>query len=479
MKSICIIGGGFCGTLAAVNLARLSRAALSVTIVNCQYPLGRGVAYGTKRPEHLLNVVARNMSAFPDLPSHFVDWLKTRTEFSGLPESEIRERFIPRRIYGDYLQSLLFWHSQPPVAGRVTIQQLEGEVVDVEPSVDGGRVALSDGSTLVADRVLLATGNRTPNEAFPVGAIAGHPAYCVNPWQIDLEQVAKSHDDVLLVGTGLTMIDTFLTLRRLGFSGTTHAISRNGLLPLAHFKGSDYPAFPPPEPWTLGLAELAKSIEAHCGELRRQGQNPAILVDKLRPTTQKIWRSFSHAEKQAFCRLHRARWNITRHRIPPDVAVEIDEALRSGTLKVIQGRVAEAQPSGTRIAVTIQPAGDAPPAQLNVGLLVNCTGPRESFDDLPDPLYRNLYRRGLVRSDELNLGLDVTPDFAVVDRAGQPSELIFAIGSLLKGTLWETTAVPELRAQAQQVAHVLLAQEQFATPEWMPETPESLIEYYI
>jgi uncharacterized NAD(P)/FAD-binding protein YdhS len=104
---VTIVGGGFSGTMAAVNLARLSDQPLEIHIVNTRYPLGRGVAYGTSREEHLLNVAARNMSAVPDHPGHFLDWLRTRVDYSGLPETQLRETFVPRRVYGDFLRSLL------------------------------------------------------------------------------------------------------------------------------------------------------------------------------------------------------------------------------------------------------------------------------------------------------------------------------------------------------------------------------------
>src|SRR5580693_4146882 len=131
---VAIIGGGFSGVMTAVNLARLSKRPLDVTIINGQRPLGRGVAYGTRRLEHLLNVAARNMSAFPDQPDHFLQWLRTRSEFDDVPERELRERFIPRMIYGDYLRSIMQHHFQG--AGGmtpVTVDFVEGEAVDIEP----------------------------------------------------------------------------------------------------------------------------------------------------------------------------------------------------------------------------------------------------------------------------------------------------------------------------------------------------------
>src|SRR5690348_9607103 len=97
VKTVAIIGGGFCGTMAAVHLARLAKTSLRVVVINDQNPLGRGVAYGTRQAEHLLNVAARNMSAFPDQPNHFLQWLGTRSEYAGVPEAVLREQFVPRR----------------------------------------------------------------------------------------------------------------------------------------------------------------------------------------------------------------------------------------------------------------------------------------------------------------------------------------------------------------------------------------------
>ena len=197
---------------------RLSTHALCVILVNNEYPMGRGIAYGTPRPEHLLNVVVRNMSAFPDLPSHFVDWLRNRSDFAEIPRDDLPDQFVPRRVYGDYLQDLLFWQAQPLAGpGRVEIRSIDDEVLDVAPTGRGAQLVLKGGDAVQADRVVLATGNLAPHDLLPPGPIHDHPAYCANPWRAWYENVPEPHEDVLLVGTGLTMIDAFLTLRAAGW----------------------------------------------------------------------------------------------------------------------------------------------------------------------------------------------------------------------------------------------------------------------
>jgi uncharacterized NAD(P)/FAD-binding protein YdhS len=179
MKTIVIVGGGFSGTIAAVNLARLANDPLRVVIVNTSRPLGRGTAYSTTRNEHLLNVAARNMSALPDYPEHFLGWLRSRSEFSNLTDHELREMYVPRKIYGDYLCGLLATCQQPIDARcNVTVQTIDDQVVDIVVTSDEPvQVCLESGESIDANQVLLATGNQPPG-SFPSDALLSHdPRY--------------------------------------------------------------------------------------------------------------------------------------------------------------------------------------------------------------------------------------------------------------------------------------------------------------
>ena len=463
METIAIIGGGFSGTMTAVNLARLGTRPLRVCLINSGHPAGRGVAYGTKRPEHLLNVAARNMSAFPDHPAHFLDWLRTRSEYADLPDVVLREVFVPRRVYGDYLRALALTYFAP-VDSRypVQVEPVEDTAVDVAKRPGGVAVELASGGTVEAARVVLATGNQRPAPLPAADAPFHHPAYFDDPW-IDWDgRLAHPERDAILLGTGLTMVDLFLTLSEAGWRGTIRAVSRNGLLPLSHFRGIEYPDFPPQEPERLGLAGLVERMERHCVRLRQLGANPAICVDKLRPHTQRIWRGFSAEERREFCTRHAARWNVTRHRVAEPIHARLMEAVSSGRLRVHKGRIAALEDAGPNVRVTIEGEGGERTA-LEGGLVVNCTGPQASFSAGTDRLFKNLLGRGLVRADGLDMGIEVDAGFETVGRDGRRSGYLYALGPLLRGTLWETTAVPELRGQAMRVAQLLL-QDLHPTP---------------
>ena len=481
MKTIVIIGGGFCGTMTAVNLARFARQPARVVIVNHRRPLGRGTAYSTRHPEHLLNVASRNMSALADQPDNFVNWLRCRSEYAETPEAELRETFVPRRIYGDYLRSLSFGYFQPiDERGPVAIEAYDDEAIDIEEHDGGGfLVSLAGGELIEADHVVLATGNQPPAPLAGLADGFAHPAYVADPWSEWKSRLSNGHQEVVLLGAGLTMVDALLTLLACDWRGNIIAVSRSGLLPQSHFRGIDYREFPPSNPEALGLAALVQLIEEHCQELRRRGANPAIAVDRLRPHTQRIWKSFSLAEKREFLNRYAARWNVTRHRVAHSIHERLTEAIDAGRLRIVRGKVEAIEPCESGLRVRIETA-DGQSNSLAAGLAINCTGPRMQFSTSEAPLFQNLLRRGLVRPDALDMGVDAGDDLAIIGRDGRSSRCLFALGPLLKGTLWETTAVPELRGQAMQLARVLLADETWAADDdRFRVTEEAVIEYYI
>jgi uncharacterized NAD(P)/FAD-binding protein YdhS len=440
--------------MTAVNLVRFADEPLDITVVSDQSPPGRGVAYRRRRPEYLLNVAARNMSAFPDKPDDFLRWVSGRPEYEAVPEIDLRERFIPRQTYGDYLSALAQKYlvrpdHSTPVASRFVI----GEAVDVEPQEFGCLVRLSDGRSLEADRIVLATGNETPASLPGAEGFADHPAWIGEPWQAWEERLPPNDGTVVILGTGLTAVDVIITLRAIGWMGSIHAVSRHGWLPQAHFKGIEYPDFPPAgvDLASLGLDELVALVKHHCAVLHERNANPAIIVDKLRPQTQRIWASFSSDERLAFAKNHAARWNVFRHRISPDLHAQLTHLQLTGQLQVRAATIEKLAEAGNQIAVHLDD-GKA----LKGDVVVNATGPSTRLTATSSVLLQNLLRRGLIVPDATDMGISVDRDHTVLTGDGDRSAWLMALGPLLRGTYWETVAVPELRVQARRVAEAML-----------------------
>jgi len=163
--------------------------------------------------------------------------------------------------------------------------------------------------------------------------------------------------------------------------------------------------------------------------------NPATLVDKMRPYTQRVWQHFNLGEKQRFLAEHRTRWNVARHRVPAAVSRQVTDAIEAGRLELIAGQVAGLTASGAGLRVVANTASGT--RELSVGAVVNCTGPAEGSAVSSPGLYRNLIARGLVSPDEVGLGVRATADFAAVERDGRRSKWLMVLGPPLKGTLWE------------------------------------------
>ncbi len=473
MRTIGIIGGGFSGTIAAVNLARFGEDALRVIIFNAKRPFARGTAYSTQCNEHLLNVAARNMSAFPDHPTHFVDWLQTRSEFSSVPNKELRETFAPRHVYGDYIRGLaeMVLHPVDPRAS-FNLHPIEDEAIDVVVKESGGiQIVLKSGDPVDVDQVLLATGNQPP-AAFPSSApLSRDPRYCADPWEDWCSRIPSANQRIVLLGTGLTMVDVLVTLAEKGWEGHVAAISRNGMLPMPHFRGVAYPDFVPPDAEALKLKGLVELVKQHCGRLKQMAQNPAIAIDKLRPHSQRLWKNFSVDEKREFLTCHAAEWNRQRHRIAQSIHSYVTDAFDEGRLDLVTGTIESLAPNDHDIEVKlIDAAGKS--SSISGGLVINCTGPQPRFSRAGVPLFEKLLEKGLVCNDELDMGIEVDEDFAAIEADGTSSRWLHAIGPLLKGSLWETTAVPELRGQAMHVARAMLNQDTM-TPQ------EDILEYCI
>jgi uncharacterized NAD(P)/FAD-binding protein YdhS len=105
-KHIIIVGGGASGVLLACHLLRNPDDDIRVTLIEKRTAIGRGMAYSTAQPGHLLNVRATNMSAFADDPLHFCRWLAERggqtCDGQGRPPL-----FAQRYLYGIYIAELI------------------------------------------------------------------------------------------------------------------------------------------------------------------------------------------------------------------------------------------------------------------------------------------------------------------------------------------------------------------------------------
>ncbi|WP_088888861.1 FAD/NAD(P)-binding protein [Leptolyngbya ohadii] len=445
-----IVGGGLSGVMVAVHLLQKATAPLEIYLID-RNPSGEGIAYGTKQDCHLLNVPASKMSLFADQPDHFLQWLQ-HCYPDCYPIDANAANFVSRRIYGEYIQSVL--QSAIKHSSIAHLRCYRDIVTAIHPQPSQLKLVLQTGISLVADRVILAFGNPPPrNPEILDSSFYESDRYVRSVWNENWFSRISGLDSVLLIGSGLTAVDQVMTLKQRGHRGSVHLVSRRGLLPQPH-QAVPNRCFPLTKGETV--RSLLRLVRQEINQAMAEGQDWRSVIDALRSQTDSLWQSLPLEEQRRFLRHLRPYWEVHRHRIPPTIAQELHQLMRTGQLQIHTGRIQDFQETRSGVKAIIRKRNSQDLIEVRSHLVLNCTGPECDFRKLDNPLIQQLLSTGLVCPDPLRLGLAVAENGALVDRQGKASEQLFAIGSPRKGRFWETTAVPEIRVQAQQTAQNLL-----------------------
>ena len=421
-----IIGAGASGTLLAAHWRSIAPPGARIALVEAGARAARGLAYGTPYGAHLLNVPAARMSAFTNDPEHFLRWLR-----GPFPRADAGT-FAPRALYGEYLAHVLQQASS-------SLVRVAGTAVGITRQDSHWVVHLHDSRTVRASAVVLALGNLPP--ADPIGqSDVGPPHYLRDPWAPGAALGLAPDAPVLLIGTGLTMVDIALSLRAEGHRGTLHALSRHGRLPQTHA---------PTVPQTL---PLPSEIEPHriLRWIREQaGSDWRAIIDALRPHTATIWKRWSLAQRASFLRHAKNVWDVHRHRMAPEVA----QRLAGTPLVVHAGRIERMHGN---VEVVWHDRASGAWRSMKFARVINCTGPASDYAKVELPLVVQLRQAGWLTPDPLGLGVETDDDGALLATDGARVEGLFTLGPLRRPALWESTAIPEIREQAAELARRLL-----------------------
>jgi uncharacterized NAD(P)/FAD-binding protein YdhS len=443
--TIGVIGGGFTGAASAIGcLTRLPHP-FHLVLIEPSPALGQGVAYGGHHPLNLLNVRTRDLSIRASQPGDFLNWafrqLDQGENHAGLHDA-LAHTFLPRQLFGEYVRQRLF----------ETVERRPDVEFSVIPSaahavhVERGRYAISCAGqeTALCDAVVIATAYGV-QPASAKGALAPFD-------HLPAEGMVRAKS-IVLIGSGLTMVDVLLGARREGFQGVATIVSRRGQLPRSHAPKGVVPQ-PVALPRSKRLSMLEASLRIAC-EMAEQGGTPwQAVVNGLRSSLQDIWRALPVVEQARFLRHLRPFFDAHRHRLPIEVHARLMAELDGGRAVLVRGSATnlERTPDGYKLDILRRGAGA--PETIDADLVFDCSGVRP---DLDQPLIQGLIDAGLARPDPHGLGLAVEPNGQVLGRGGEPSQGLFAIGPLCQGTLWEITAVPEIVRQADAAAIRLAA----------------------
>ncbi|MDG2525358.1 FAD/NAD(P)-binding protein [Stenotrophomonas sp. HITSZ_GD] len=447
---IAVIGGGASGVMVALQLLRHATGPLRIALIEPQPILADGVAYATRRPEHLLNVPAGKMSAFPEQPGDFVDYLRAVGALD-LPAEAIAPRYMPRLHYGAYLRERL---AQAQAASPATLEVFATRVTSLSPQAGSQLLHLHDGGSLVAAEVVLAVGNAL--RPLPLrGATALAAAQRVEAWDTPAVAAIPAEAAVAIIGSGLSMVDAVVTLAEQGHRGAIHVISRHGLMPLPHADAAPFD-FDPEPLLALPLRARMRALRAQVARAAAQGQPWQAVMERIRPLGQALWRRLSQADQRRFLRHGVRYWDVHRHRIDACIHARLQSLRDAGQLRLHRSRVDTAWTAGACVRIEGR-EHDGAPLRLEVQRVINATGVEMRVQAMRNPLLQQLVGEGVAAPGPHGIGLDSDDAGRVLDAAGHAHERLHVMGSLRIGTLWESLAVPELRAQAAALAGTLLA----------------------
>jgi uncharacterized NAD(P)/FAD-binding protein YdhS len=442
-----VIGGGAAGAAVVGEFLRRGGAGCELVWVTGRSAPGRGVAYATENAMHLLNVRAANMGLFADDAGALLRFLEARCT-PALPGD-----FLPRAAFGDYVEATLA-HLMKNGGAHLELQACEA--VAIERGVAGGYcVATDEGGRIVVDGVVLAIGALPPVPIAEVDdeAIASG-RYLPDPWKA--ASLDRAPQEIAVLGSGLTAVDVIQSAATAWPDARIIALSRHGRLPAAH--GTS-----PAKPYmhlTQLVEELkaAPSIRRWVSLMRESLRDDALdwrsVVDGLRPVTVELWRSLDIAQRRRFLRHARWVWEAARHRMPPQTAKIIERLQDEGRLRVVAGRVRRIEGSAP-LAMTYRRRDDGTTRLLTVDLAVQATGLQTAVQRTSHRLLRQMFESRLVRADRQGLGIDADTAGRVMRPDGTAETGMRVIGTLLRGTLWECTALPEIRTLAARFAREL------------------------
>ncbi len=481
-KHLVIVGCGAAAVILLANLAKQSAAVnaplLSISIIDDSPSVPCGLAFSVSHPAFILNVPAQRMGAFVDNPAHFYQWLQSTSQWRELHLDFATmaigpDDFVPRMIYGAYLQHLFHsalerlkadGHNIELIAERVVAVERAGFNADVR--TQGLSVVTHRNKRLPADALVMATGNCPAfnNAAFhnqdfykpdSANAIFSSP-YCTAANQCDW----KSLRDLVVIGSGLSMVDAVQFTIAQGFSGRFHIFSAHNLLPLPHLHMHTHCQLPVFRTTATSAVSLLRDLRAYIQSNMDQGIAWQDSINQVRTGNNLIWSNLPDRERK---RLRKCLpwWNILRHRIPANVGQQLDRLTMEGRLYLHKAKIKRIDAVASGIQLTLENKKKPPlneqhqTIKIRADKAVICAGYLPGFQ-------RVQYLCTGLLNDENELRMEL-------GKPGQDFLLaadyeIYGIGPALGGVLFETTAIQEIRQQAQQIAQAIYTRMLLASP---------------
>lgn len=479
---VAIIGGGFTGSAIAVHLARQAIAPLAITIFEPRASLGGGVAYSSRDPAHRTNVAATRMSLYSHDERHFERWLVANDSLRDDPEARLADGriYVRRETFGAYVAAELEAAADGAFA---TVRHLQERAVAVRKHGPGWRITSESGRAVAADIVVLAVSHPPPAPSPQLVATFGAmPGFVPDPWSSDALERIGADDDVLVMGTALSMADVVASLDRRGHRGKIVAFSRRGQISRPHAQQAHdaFGGFAERPPTTA--LELLVRLRAMLHDARAAGQPWQAVIDAARRDGQTVWRALDERQRRVLLRHLKPYWEVHRYRVAPQVGAVIERRRREGTLEIVAAALGEVAAEGQTMRCELRLRGrggvSGGTRWVEAQALVVTTGPAHGGILGTNPALRSLAAAGLVQPDEHGLGVLVDLHHRTIARSGIAADTLLVAGPLARATFGELMGLPQVTRDAEAVAagvlEMLAAGDRTGTTQAIPEARQIL-----
>jgi len=453
-ERVVIVGGGFCGAIVALHLARAAGKKVEIDIVEPRPLLGGGVAYSTPDTAHRINVPAARMSAYSEDLGHFDRWLRQTDIVARDPDAAVEGGYLfPGRLeFGRYLDGLVRTEAAAQ-AGRLAHWQTRAAAIEA----DEARIAvrLESGETVQADRVVIALSHPPPSLPPRLRVLKDDARLIENPWRAGALDAIPRDGAVLIVGTGLTMADIVASLAKAGHRGPVTAFSRRGLLPRGHALDAteligDFASDP-----SHSALDLLMRIRAEVAEAVSRGHAWQAVLDAVRRDGGKVWGALPLGERRRLLRHLRPFWDVHRYRIAPQPQRVIKDWQTDGRLDVLAASLSDVHASQDAIRVALRRRKDGSIVDLAVSAIILATGPAHDKLIALTPTLDSLAGAGRLEADPLGLGIAVDPQSRILNQAGHPDDRLWVAGPLAREKFGELMGLPQVLIHAENVARSL------------------------
>lgn len=473
-KKIAIIGSGASGVTSLIQLVQKQLQiyrdiSLDILIFEKKEEWGKGMAFGTGQEDHLLNTKSHLMGIFPKEINHFVSWLKENKKriHSEYPDVSVNEEgFVPRMLYGMYLQEQLETYIEKGTKEGISIETIQGKVVAAQISINNQAILrLENGDEYPVDFAILATGNPDPSAFIELNK---YPNYVKLPWPSSrlLQTIEHKKSSVAIIGSSLTAIDALLTLTENGHKGKIIFCSLEGLLPRVQSKREvDFErkyltvenAYNKMRQEKRGFlvkhlfelfkkeAEAASDKKINWKKQNRIGKDPLKLLKEdirlakkqnnlflnilysIRYESYEFWKLLDDDQKLLFIRTLKTDSDINRHAMPLINANKIKKLLESGQLEIV-GDTDDVVYKKNKFVVMTKSG------KKDVDYVINASGPESDVKKIHDqPLIEDLLNKGYIAPHPAGGILANLNTMNVISPTRKRPSPFYVVGHLLSG----------------------------------------------